>query len=275
MISLTDFLELVRLGFVQRAALAGLLTAVACALLGVFLIPRRFAMISDGLAHFALAAVGLALLVRCAPIWILLPAMVLASLLILHIPLRASLYGDAVIGMVSVSGLALGVLLASVRGGFNVDLFSYLFGDILAVSPSELLAVIAMSLGVITVVSTRFHELVAVTADPVHTHVLGISVARLDRWLAVLTALTVGVGLRTAGALLISSFLIFPAVAALQIARSFRIATVLAAVLGALAVVTGLAIALIMNWPAAPAMTMANLAFFLVSVGIARFRHGH
>lgn len=272
MIANSGFFELIRLSFVQRAAMAGIFTSLACSLLGVFLLPRRFAMIGDGLAHFALFAVGLALWLQWTPLSLLLPFMVLAALLILRLPLRTMIFGDAAIGMISVTGLALGILLSSLRGGFNVDLFSYLFGDILAVSPPELLAVISTSALVMLIVLLLFHELVAITADPAHARLLGIQAERLDRLLAVLTAVTVAVGLRTTGALLISSFLIFPATAALQMARSFKTAALASALFGSLAVLLGLGAALRWNWPAAPAMTLSNLAILCMATVVGRLR---
>jgi zinc transport system permease protein len=257
-----EFLEMMRMAFVQRALLVGTLTAVACSLLGVFLVPRRFSMIGDGLAHFALAAVGLALCLRWTPMWLVLPAMVFAALIILRAPARPAVFGDAMIGMLSVTGIALGVLLASVARGFNADLLSYLFGDILTVSPTEAVVVVVVSALVIATVAALFHELMAITVDPDHARVLGIRRDRLDRWIAVLVALTVAVGMRTAGALLISSFLIFPAASALQIGRTFRSVLMWAGCFGLLAVLIGLTAALLFDLPAGAAMALVNAVIF-------------
>lgn len=264
-----EFLELLRMGFVQRALLVGALTALACSLLGVFLVPRRFSMMGDGLAHFALAAVGLGLMLRWSPMWVVLPAMVLAALIILRAPHHDSLYGDAAIGMLSVTGLALGVLLASLARGFNVDLLSYLFGDILAVSRFETVAVVAICTTVVLTVAVLFHEFMAITVDPDHARVLGIRRERLDRWLAVLVALTVAIGIRTAGALLISSFLIFPAATALLIGRTFKSVLLWSGSFGMASVIVGLAFAMGLDWPAGASMALTN-AFLFAATFLAR-----
>lgn len=253
------------MGFVQRSILVGSLTGVACSLLGVFLIPRRFSMIGDGLAHFALAAVGVALWFRSQPMWVIFPALTLAALVILRAPRRLGVYGDAAIGMLSITGIALGVLLASLARGFNVDLLSYLFGDILAVSPTEVGAILVICTLVILTVGALFHELMAVTVDPDHARVLGIRQDRLDQWLAVLVALTVAVGIRTAGALLISSFLIFPAASALLIGRTFKFVLAWSAGLGFIAVLIGIVAALVLDVPAGAAMALTNSVIFALA----------
>lgn len=252
--------------FVQRAFFVGTFTAAMCATLGVFLVPRRFSMMADGLAHFAFAAVGLALFFHCAPHFIVLPFLLAASLLILRLPANLPVYGDAALGMLSVTGIALGVVLASVGRGLNVDLFSYLFGDILAVNRGEAWSVGIVALIVLGFVATRFRSLMVLTVDPEHARVLGIAASALDRALAVLTALVLGIGLRAVGALLLSSFLIFPVASALQLAASFRSLAWLSALLGIVAAWLGLAAALLWDWPAGASMALANALVFALCV---------
>ena len=147
------FLDALGMGFMQRAILAGTFIAIGCACLGVFMVLRRQAMIGDGLAHFTFAAVGLGLFLGAAPLAVAAPLVVIASLLILRLPEKTGLLGDAAIGMISALGLAGGILLASLGQGFNVDLFSYLFGDILAVSRVEAGFAVAASLCVVGLIA--------------------------------------------------------------------------------------------------------------------------
>ncbi len=263
-------LEILHYGFVQRALITGVLTALNCALLGVFLVPRRFSMVGDGLAHFALASIGFSLLIRIHPLAIMIPALMIAALIILHLPERAALYGDAAIGMVSVVGVAAGVMMASLGQGFNVDLFSYLFGDILSVSRLEMWCAAALSLLVSGLIVALFPLLFAVTFDPDQAHVLGVRPERLDRVLALLAALTVAIGIKTAGTMLLSSLLIFPAAAALQVARSFRTALALAALLGVLSVVAGIFAAFLLDWPAGATIALTNATLFVLLWGFSR-----
>lgn len=263
---MSEVIEFLGFAFVQRALLAGVFIAVGCGLLGVFLVLRRHAMMGDGLAHFAFATIGLALLLGWTPLYVSLPLVALASLLILHLPSRAAMYGDAAIGMVSAVGVAVGVLLSSVGGGFSVDLFSFLFGDILAVSRAETRLALGLALGVLAVVMLNYHTLFAVTFDDTGARVSGIRPERMNRLLAVLAALMVVLGIRVVGTMLVSSLLIFPAVTALQLCRGFRAALVASATLGAASVVGGTLLSLHLNTPAGATIVLVNAAFFTASL---------
>jgi len=259
---LSGILESLQYAFVQRALLAGLFIALGCGLLGVFLVLRRYAMIGEGLSHFAFGTVGLALLLGWTPLYVALPLVALASLVILYLPERAAMYGDAAIGMVSAVGVAAGVLLSSLGGGFNVDLFSFLFGDILSVSRAETRLAVGLALGVVTLIALFYHELFAVTFDEAGARVVGIRASRINRLLALLTALMVVLGIRVVGTMLVSSLLIFPAVTALQFRRGFRATLVLAAVLGTTSVLAGLLLSLALDAPAGAAIVLVNAAAF-------------
>ena len=121
-------------GFIQRALIAGCFIAALCSVLGTFLVLRRLSLIGDGLAHVTFGRVAVGLLFQACPFYVAVPIVMASALGILKLTDRARLYGDAAIGIVSSLGIAGGVLIASVAGGFNVDLFSYLFGNILAIS---------------------------------------------------------------------------------------------------------------------------------------------
>ncbi len=126
--------EALQYGFIQKAIIAGSLIALSCAFLGVFLVLRKFSMIGDGLAHVSFATVALALLLSMSPLLLSIPLVILSSFLILKLNEKANLHGDAAIGLVSSFSVAVGIVIASMAQGFNVDLFSYLFGSILVIS---------------------------------------------------------------------------------------------------------------------------------------------
>jgi hypothetical protein len=135
----------------QRALLAGFFIAMSCSSLGPFLVLQRFALIGDGLAHVAFGTIGLGLLLQTQLLVISIPLVMLASYWILLLSERAGIQGDAAIGLVSAMGVATGVMPASVSSGFNVDLLSYLFGSILAISSEEVILRILLSLVVLGV----------------------------------------------------------------------------------------------------------------------------
>jgi zinc transport system permease protein len=135
--------------FIRRAIITGSFIALVCSLLGVLLVLRRFSLIGDGLAHVTFGSVAIGLLLKQHPVYVSIPIVMLSSLGILKLTEKARLYGDAAIGIVSSVGIAGGILIASIAGGFNVDLFSYLFGNILSISRAEVFASIALSLVVL------------------------------------------------------------------------------------------------------------------------------
>jgi zinc transport system permease protein len=152
MFSLFDLVsEALQYGFMQRALLVGILIAVCSAMLGIFLVLKKFSMIGDGLAHVSFATVAIALLLNTSPLYVSIPVVVIASLLILRLNEKADLHGDAAIGLVSSFSVALGILIASVSQGFNVDLFSFLFGSILVISETDVY--LSMALAVVVVLT--------------------------------------------------------------------------------------------------------------------------
>ncbi len=269
---MNEFLQLMRFGFLQRALLSGLFIAIACGLLGVFLVLRKQAMMGDGLAHCSFGAVGLALWMGWAPLAVALPVASLASLFVFLLPERSGAFADAAIGMVSATGVAVGVLLASLGGGFNVDLFSFLFGDLLAVGPTESLFALALAGALVVAVTVAYPELFAISYDETAARVAGIRPARWRRLMAMLTAIVVVLGIRVVGTLLVSSLLIFPAATALNLRRSFRGVLVLAPIIGALAVLGGIILTMTTDAPAGASAVLLNGLLFAGSGWARRLR---
>ncbi len=257
--------EILSYGFIQRALVAGSLIAVLCAVLGIFLVLRRLSLIGDGLAHVTFGSVALALFLRVSPLYVTvasIPLVLLSSLGILRLSDKARMYGDAAIGIVSSLGIACGVILASVAGGFNVDLFSYLFGNILAIGPVDLVIAGGLFVVVILVVTLFYHELFAITFDEELAESSGIGTAAINTVLVLVTALTVVLAMKVVGIMLVSALLILPAVAALQVARGFRTAILLAAALAVTAVITGILGSVALNLPAGGSIVVANFLLF-------------
>jgi len=245
-----EILEALQYGFMQRALIAGSLIAISCAILGVFLVLRRYSLIGEGLSHFAFGTIGLGLLLNVYPLAITIPLVLLASLWILHLVAKTNIYADAAIGLVSAIGIALGIILASKSGGFNVDLFSYLFGDILAVSQTETMIAIILSLIVIVTVSLFYHDLFAITFDEEYAKVLGLKTKRLNVLLVMLTALTVVLGIKVVGTMLVASLIIFPAITGLQVAKGFKQVIITAVCIALISVLGGTVVAYKLDCPA-------------------------
>lgn len=258
------FLEALQYPFVQRAIVSGVFIGCCCAFLGVFLVLRRLSLIGDGLAHVSLGAVGLALLLNVVPLWLTIPLVLIASVGILWLTEKAEVYADAAIGLVSAVSIALGITLASVGRGFNVDLFSFLFGSILAISLPEVILSVALSIVVIGVMILFYNELFAIAFEEEYARVLGISVEKINRVLILCTAMTVSLGIRVVGTMLISSLIIFPAVTALQVARGFKLAFVLATLFSVISVIAGVFVSYLWDLPTGATIVLVNFFIFCI-----------
>ena len=260
-----NILEILSYGFIQRALLAGTLIAVLCSVLGVFLVLRRMSLIGDGLAHVTFGATAISLackLYSAASLLVSVPVVMLASLGILKLTEKARLSGDAAIGIVSSLGISVGIILASVAGGYNVDLLSYLFGNILSISSEEVLIAVGLFCLVMTLLALFFNDLFAITFSEELAKVSGIRTNIINSVLVLLTALSVVLAMKLVGIMLISALLILPAASALQLARGFKGCVALAAVQGCCSVVTGIFISFYTNLPTSATVMMVNFAFF-------------
>jgi zinc transport system permease protein len=250
--------------FMQRAFLAGLGVSVTCAILGVFLVLRRDAMIGHGLAHVTFGGVALGLVLYLSPILVALGVAVFSALGILKLKDRAGVHGDTAIGIVSSLGMAMGIFLASLAGSFNLDLFGYLFGNVLAIAPEEVWVAFFLALAVLAAVALFYQEFVFLTFDPESAKASGVQVKRLDALMAVLSAVTVVIGMKVVGILLISALLIIPAAAALQVARSFKEALFISAILAAASAASGLVSSFYLDWPPSGTIVLISGIFFLL-----------
>ena len=256
--------ELFSYAFMQRAFLAGLGVSVTCAILGVFLVLRRDAMIGHGLAHVTFGGVALGMVLNMAPMPVALGVAILSALGILKLKERAELYGDTAIGIISSLGMALGIFLVSLAGGFNLDLFGYLFGNVLAIDPGEVWVAFLLALAVLATVAFFYQELLFLTFDSESARASGVRVGRLDSLMAVLTAVTVVVGMKVVGILLISALLVIPAAAALQVARNFKGAMALSAALAVVSAAVGLIAAFFLDWPPSGTIVLVSGVLFVI-----------
>ncbi len=250
--------------FMQRAFLAGLLISLTCAVLGVFLVLRRDAMIGHGLAHVTFGGIALGLVLYMSPILVALGVAVFSGLGIVKLKEKAGLYGDTAIGIISSLGMALGIILISLAGSFNVDLFGYLFGNILAIEPVEVWMSLILALAVLVVVALFYQEFVFLTFDPESAKASGVRVKRLDTLMAMLTAVTVVLGMKVVGILLVSALLVIPAAGALQVARSFQQALIVSAILAGVSAICGLVAAFYLDWPTSGAIVSVSGVLFLI-----------
>lgn len=258
-----DIFNFLNYDFIQRAYLAGAFVAVLCAMLGLLLVLRKLSLIGDGLSHVSFGAIALGLFFGIYPFYVAVPVVVLASLVILRLTEKAKIYGDAAIGIVSSVGIAGGVILASLSRGFNVDLFSYLFGNILAISSQEVWLSVGLSIFVLLVIIFLYNDLFSTIFDEEYAKASGIKTNRINLILTFLTAITVVLAIKVVGVMLVSALLILPAVTALQIVKGFKAAMITAAILSILSVVIGITISFFLDLPAGASIVMISFLLFL------------
>jgi len=249
-------------GFLQRALLAGIFIGLACALLGVFLILRKDAMIGHGLAHVTFAGVALGLFLNVLPLLLALAVAVAAALGIMKLKDRAGLYGDTAIGIFSSAGMAAGILLVTLSQKFNIDLLGYLFGDILAIDPLEVGLSTGLAAAVLLAIALNYHQLMYMTFSPESARASGVRTGRLDLLLTVLTAVTVVLGMKVVGLLMVTALLVIPAAAGLQAAANFKKAVLVSALVALVSVVGGLAAAVALDLPASAAIVILSFLIF-------------
>lgn len=258
-----ELLSFFQYSFLSRALLAGILVAVSAALLGVFLVLRKLSLIGDGLSHVSFGAVALGLLFGIYPFYVSVPLTVAGAFLVFRLGTKAKVYGDAAIGIVSAAGVAGGVIIASLARGFNVDLFSYLFGSLLAVSWNEIYFLAFLTAASIFFIVYYYRPLFAWAFDENSARAAGLKVDFLNNVLLILTALTVAAAVKAVGVMLVSALLILPAASALQGAKHFRGALIGAAIFALVSVIIGLAVSVSFNLPTGASIVMAGFFLFV------------
>ncbi|MCE5330303.1 metal ABC transporter permease [bacterium] len=262
-----NFITIFQYGFIQRAIITGIFVALLCSTLGLFLVLRRLSLIGDGLAHISFGGVALGLFLGVFPIYTAIPIVIIGALIILALMDKIKIYGDAAIGVISSVGIAGGVILAGISNGFNVDLLSYLFGNILAISTGEMYLSIVLSVVVLLAISFFYYDLFSITFNEEYARVAGVRVKVINVMLVVLTAITVVLSIRVVGIMLISAFIILPSVTALQIAKGFKSAIIVSTITSVIAVILGIIVSFILNIPTGAMIVVVNFIFLLFAIG--------
>ena len=258
---MAELINLLSYPFMLRALVTGTAISFCAALLGVILVLKRYSMIGHGLADVAFCAVSLAVALGLSPaqhIFVTLPVVVAASFVIMSLTRKGG-KGDVAIGMVSTGALSLGIIITSLSKGFNVDVYNYMFGSILASSEHDMY----LSLVLVTVVLIMFvvfyNRLFLITYDESFSEASGINVNFYQFLISFLTALTIVIGMRIMGTLLISSLIIFPAVTSRRLVKSFRSLVLLSAVISVMCFLCGLFTSYFLDLPTGASIVGANI----------------
>lgn len=256
--------EMLSYQFMVRALIVGILVSLCAALLGVSLVLKRFSMIGDGLSHVGFGALALAAALNIAPLALAVPVVVLAAFLLLRINKSSRINGDAAIALISSSALAVGVIVISVTTGMNADVSSYMFGSILSLSGDDAVLSIVLSVVVLCMFVFLYPRIFAVTFDEDFARATGTKAELYNSVIAVLTAVTVVLGMRMMGALLISSLIVFPALSSMRLCRSFRAVVICSGALAVLCFVLGMTVSFAFELPSGASVVAVNIVAFLL-----------
>ena len=256
--------EMFSLAFLVRALIAGILVSLCASLLGVSLVMKRFSMIGDGLSHVGFGALTIAVALNAAPLAVSIPVVIAAAFLLLRLSENSRIKGDAAIALISTGSLAVGVTIVSLTTGMNTDVYNYLFGSILAMSRSDVYLSAALSVTVLVLFIFFYHKLFAITFDETFAKAVGVNTGIYNMLIALLTALTIVVGMRMMGAMLISSLIIFPALTAMRIFKRFKTVTVCSAIIASVCFFIGIVISYLYSTPAGASVVIMNIFVFLI-----------
>jgi len=255
-------LEILEYSFMQRALLGGVLIAVLCSAVGLFLVLRRMALLGDGLAHISFGGIAAGMFFGVYP---LLSALVfsVASAIGIQKLKQMKVYSDSAIAIFFSFGLALGVVLISLSRGFNTDLMSYLFGSVLSVSEGDIALIFGVGIATLAALALFYKELFYITFDEDAARASGLPVEKLNTMLLVLTAIAVVLSMRVVGILLVSSLIVIPASIALPLCRSFRQALLASIAISVASVIAGLFLAYYFDLAAGGAIVLVLAAAFV------------
>ena len=257
-------LEMFTYPFIVRAFVVGILVSLCAALLGVPLVLKRYSMIGDGLSHVSFGALSIAVACGWAPLPVSIPVVILAALGLLRLTENSRMGADAAIAVVSASSLAACVIVTSLTTGMTTDVDSYMFGSILAMDRADVALSAGLSAAVLLLFVLFYHKLFAITFDESFSRATGVRVGLYNTFLSVLTALTIVLGMRMMGAMLISSLVIFPALSAMRVRKSFRGVVILAGILAVACFCLGLTASYLLSTPVGATVVIADLLAFLI-----------
>lgn len=260
---ISTILEMLSYPFLVRALVVGFLVSVCASLLGVSLVLKRYSMIGDGLSHVAFGAMAIAVSYDLNPMLVSLPLLIIVAFLLLRLSENSNIKGDAIIGLVSVSSLAIGVWVISVTKGINTDIYNYMFGSILSMSRSDVYLSLGLSLIVLILYIFFYNEIFSVTFDENFAKATGVRVSLYNILIASLTAVTIVLGMRMMGSMLISSLIIFPALTSMRVFSTFRSVVISSILVSIVSFFIGILLSYIYSLPSGASVVIVNIGMFL------------
>lgn len=263
--NINEVINILSYPFIWRAIIVGILISLSASLLGSILVLKRYSLIGHGLADVGFASLSLAMAIGISPIYISTPILIIASFVIMYFSQNKKINGDIAIGIFSTSALSFGVIITALSNGFNMDVYSYMFGSILAMTQNDVIISIILSFIVISIFILFYNRLFIITSDEDFAKAIGINITFYQFLVSFLTALTIVIGMRMMGTLLISSLIIFPTVIARKFVSSFKHLVILSALFSIFCFILGMILSFLFNIPTGAGIVFIDIITLLIS----------
>ena len=261
-------LEIFTYGFMQRALVSGIAIALLCSVVGLFLVLRRYSLFGDAVAHSSFGGIALGLLLGIYPMWTAYVISLISAAIITRLKQKFDISGEASVAILLSSGIAFGLILISISGGFSVDIFSFLFGSILLVSTEDTILILGLTGAILIVILLLYRELIYSTFNEEQAKVSGIPVEKINYLIVFIAGITVVTSIQLVGILLISALFVIPNVTAIMFGRSFKQTAILSISFAISAVVIGILISYLLDITPSGSIVMLSITIFGVTIGL-------
>lgn len=261
-------LEIFSYGFMQRALVSGIAIALLCSVVGLFLVLRRYSLFGDAIAHSSFGGIALGLLLGIYPLWTAYIISLISAAIITRLKQKFDISGEASVAILLSSGIAFGLILISISGGFSVDIFSFLFGSILLVSIEDTILILGLTGAMLIVILLLYRELIYSTFNEEQAKVSGIPVEKINYLIVFIAGITVVTSIQLVGILLISALFVIPNVTAIMFGRSFKQTAILSMSFAISAVVIGILISYLLDITPSGSIVMLSITIFAVTIGL-------
>ena len=260
--------EILTFSFMHRALISGAAIAILCSVIGLFLVLRRYSLFGDAIAHTSFGGIALGLLAGVYPLWTAYGVSLVSALIITRIKQKFNISGDASVAVLLSSGIAVGLVIIGISGGFTIDIFSFLFGSILLISVNDTILILALTGIILIVVLLLYRQLLYSTFNEEQAKVSGIPVEKINYLIVFMAGLTVVTSIQLVGVLLISALFVIPNVTAIMYGKGFKPTAILSISFSVFSVVIGILVSYIFDITPAGTIVLLSIGLFVATMGI-------
>ena len=258
-------LDFLSYGFMQRAIFSGLIVAITCSVIGIFLVLKRQSLFGDAISHMSFGGIAIGTFLNIYPIWIAMGFSIAAALAIAKIRQSTKLPSDSMVAIMLSLGLGIGVTLVSLSNGFSMDLFSFLFGSILLVNYEDIFQIVVVAIIVVSIIMVYYKKFVYIAFDEDQAKISGIHVEKLNYLFTVLVAITIIVSIKLVGILLISSLIVIPNITALLFNKGFKKTLLFSMILSTSSVFAGIILSYYYNIAPSGMIVLLSTGGFIIT----------